>query len=183
MNGSSKPLMPRVGRNVYIAPSAFVAGDLVIGDDSTIMHHVMIRADIAPIRIGRRVNIQDGTNVHTKIGVPLDIGDEVAVGHRAVVHCRRVGDRSLIAIGAIVLDDCEVGADCVIAAGAVLTPGTIIPDGKLVVGMPGRVVRDTNDRDRAMIREIVENYQRLGREYAAGRFPNYFASERPTTSP
>lgn len=170
---SSAPLRPTLGRNVYIAPTSFVAGDLLIGDDCTIMHHVMIRADIAPIRIGRRVNVQDGSNLHTKFGVPLEIGDDVAIGHRAVVHCRRVGDRTLIAIGAIVLDDAEIGADCVIGAGAVVSPGTIIPDGKMVLGVPGRIVRDTREQDREMVRQVVENYLRLGREYAAGRFPNY----------
>ena len=170
---SASPIRPRIGRNVYIAPTSFVAGDLVIGDDCTIMHHVMIRADIAPIRIGKRVNVQDGSNLHTKFGVPLEIGDDVAIGHRAVVHCRRVGDRTLIAIGAIVLDDAEIGADCVIGAGAVVAPGTIIPDGRMVLGLRGRIVRDTNVQDRAMVRDVVENYLRLGREYAAGRFPNH----------
>lgn len=164
---------PRLGRNVYIAPTSFVAGDVTLADDCTVMQHVVIRADIAPIRIGQRVNVQDGSVIHTKIGVPLDIGDDVAIGHRAVVHCRRVGPRSLIAIGAIVLDDAEIGADCVIGAGAVVPPGTIIPDGKLVLGMPGRVVRNTGPSEHAMVREIVENYLRLGREYSAGRFPNH----------
>lgn len=144
----------------------------MIEDDSTIMHHVTIRGDIAPIRIGKRVNIQDGAVVHTPMGTPLDIADDVGVGHRAVVHCRRVGSRSLIGIGAIVLDDCEVGSNCIVAAGTLLPPGTLIPDGTVVMGVPGHIVRDVTENDLALIDHVVESYQRLGRLHAADAFPN-----------
>jgi len=163
---------PQLGRAVYIAETAYVAGDVTIGDQSTIMHHVMIRGDISPIHIGARVNIQDGTIVHTRYGVPLDIADGVGVGHRAVVHCRRVGSRSLIGIGAIVLDDCEIGERCLIAAGALLPPGTIIPDDSVVMGMPGKIVRRTTPADLEKIDHVVQSYLRLGRAHAAGSFPN-----------
>lgn len=161
-----------LGREVYIAPTSFVGGDVHIGDQSTIMHHVMIRGDIAPIRIGARVNIQDGSVVHIQRGVPLEIADEVGVGHRAVVHCRSVGSRSLIATGAIVLDGCEIGQCCIIAAGSVLTPGTKIPDGHVVMGVPGRIVRKTTDADLAVIDHVVRSYIELGRQHARGMFPN-----------
>lgn len=163
---------PTLGRDVFIAPHAYVGGDVSLGDNTTVMYNVVIRGDIAPIRIGARVNIQDGTVVHTKHSVPLDIADEVGIGHMAVVHCRRIGPRSLIGIGAIVLDDCEIGADCVIAAGTVLPPGTRVPDGSMVMGVPGRVVRPVNEADRAMIDHVVRSYQKLGPLHAAGRFPN-----------
>jgi carbonic anhydrase/acetyltransferase-like protein (isoleucine patch superfamily) len=163
---------PRLGHDVYIADTAYVAGDVVIGDQCTIMHHVMIRGDISPIRIGARVNIQDGTVVHTRYGIPLDIADGVGLGHRAVVHCRRVGSRSLIGIGAIVLDDCEIGERCLIAAGAVLPPGTIIPDDSVVMGMPGKVVRRTTPADLEKIDHVVQSYLMLGRAHASGLFPN-----------
>jgi len=163
---------PFLGRDVYIAPTSFVAGDVVIGDQSTIMHHVVVRGDIAPIRIGARVNIQDGSVVHTQTGVPLDIADDVGVGHRAVVHCRRVGSRTLIGIGSILLDGCEIGSRCLIAAGSVLSPGSIVPDGKVVMGIPGRIVRDTIDRDLSVIDHVIESYVKLGRAYALGLFPN-----------
>jgi len=143
----SNPIRPKLGKNVYIAPTSYVAGDLVLGDECTITHHVILRADIAPLRIGHRVNIQDGSIVHTKYGVLLEIADDVGVGHRAVVHCRRVGPRTLIGTGSIVLDDCEIGTRCIIAAGTVLPPGTVIPDGKVVMGVPGKVVRDTTEQD------------------------------------
>jgi carbonic anhydrase/acetyltransferase-like protein (isoleucine patch superfamily) len=166
------PRRPILGKRVYIAPSAYVGGEVLLGDDVTIMHHVMIRGDIAAIRVGPRVNIQDGSILHTRTGVPLDIAEDVGIGHRAVVHCRRVGRRTLIGIGAIVLDDCEIGSQCVIAAGSVVSPGTLIPDGSLVMGIPGRVVRQVAERDLAMIDHVVQSYLKLGRQHAEGMFPN-----------
>jgi len=166
---------PRLGRDVYIAPTAFVGGDVTLDDETTVMHHVTIRGDVSAIRIGQRVNIQDGTVIHTKTGVPLHIEDEVSIGHRAVVHCKHVGARALIGTGAIVLDDCEIGAHAIVAAGAVLPPGTIVPPGKLVLGVPGRVARDVSDSERDYVRFVVESYRKLNRIHAAGRVPNWNA--------
>ncbi len=167
-----KMLQPKLGRDVYIAPTSYVGGDVVIGDQSTIMHHVMIRGDIAPIRIGARVNLQDGVIVHTPYGTPLDIADEVGVGHRAVVHCRSIGARTLIAIGSILLDDCRIGSRCIIAAGVLLPPGTVVPDGSVVMGFPGRVVREVTDKDLEMIDHVIQSYLEIGRLHAAGWVPN-----------
>jgi carbonic anhydrase/acetyltransferase-like protein (isoleucine patch superfamily) len=164
-------IRPTLGRNVYIAPTSYVGGDVTVGDDTTIMHHVMIRGDVSAIRIGARCNIQDMTVVHTKTGVDLDIADEVSVGHRAVVHCRRVGRGSLIGIGAIVLDDAEIGEHCLIAAAALVPPGMKVPDGKVVIGIPGKVVRDITEEDRRYMRFVVERYLDLGKRHAAGQFP------------
>lgn len=136
------------------------------------MHHVVVRGDIAPIRIGARVNIQDGSVVHTPTGVPLDIADDVGIGHRAVVHCRSVGTRTLIGIGAIVLDDCVIGSRCIVAAGSVLAPRTVVPDGKLVMGVPGRIVREVTERDLEIIDHVVSSYVRLGRLHGSGRYLN-----------
>ena len=165
-------IRPVLGRNVYIAPTSYVGGDVTIGDDTAIMHHVMIRGDVSAIRIGARCNIQDMTVVHTKTGVDLDIADEVSVGHRAVVHCRRVGQGALIGIGAIVLDDAEIGEHCLIAAAALVPPGMKVPDGKVVIGVPGRIVRDVTEEDRRYIRFVIERYRDLGKRHAAGEFPN-----------
>lgn len=175
------PIFPRVGRDVYIAPTAFVGGDVTLGDRCTIMHHVMIRADIAPIRVGSRVNVQDGSILHTRFGVPLDIADDVGIGHRAVVHCRSVGSRTLIGIGAIVLDDCEVGSECLIAAGTVLPPRTTIPPGSVVMGVPGKVVRRTTHDDFKIIDHVINSYLEIGRKHAAGLFPNI--APRPNNIP
>lgn len=164
--------MPKLGQDVYIAPTSYVAGDVELGDSVTVMHHVVIRGDIAPIRIGARVNVQDGTVVHTPHGVPLDIADDVGIGHRAVVHCRRIASRTLIGIGAILLDDCDIGSRCIIAAGSVLAPRTVIPDGSVVMGVPARVVRNVTDRDLKVIDHVVTSYIRLGRLHAEHQFPN-----------
>lgn len=164
---------PQIAENVFIADSARICGEVTLEADCTVMHHVTIRGDVSAIHIGQRVNIQDGTVVHTKTGVPLDIESDVGIGHRAVVHCRRVRSHSLIGIGAILLDDVEVGSDCLIAAGALVPPGTIIPDGKLVVGVPGRVLRDVTAADLDYIDHVIRRYLDLNKRHAAGEFPTY----------
>ena len=161
-----------LGRDVYIAPTAYIGGEVTLGDSCTVMHHVVIRGDVSAIRIGSRCNVQDGTIIHTNRGVALDIADEVGIGHKAVVHCRSVGPRTLVGIGSIVLDDCEIGADCIIAAGALLPPNTKIPDGKVVMGIPGNIARDIKPDERLYIREVIESYIHLGRLHAAGTYPN-----------
>lgn len=173
MSEESNVVRPTIGKNVFIASTAYIGGEVTIGDECTIMHHVTIRGDVSAITIGRRVNVQDGTVIHTLTGVPLEIGDEVVIGHRAVVHCRKVGNRVLIGIGAIVLDDCKIGDGAIIAAGAVLSPGTIVPPGKLVAGVPGKVVRDVSDEQAKYVEYALENYARLNRDHAGGRYPNW----------
>jgi carbonic anhydrase/acetyltransferase-like protein (isoleucine patch superfamily) len=168
----SDAIRPIIGRDVFIAPTAYVGGDVALGDECTIMHHVVIRGDVSAIRIGVRVNVQDGTVIHTKTGVPLDIDDEVSIGHRAVVHCRRVGRRALIGIGSIVLDDAEIGEGAIVGAGAVVPPGMVVSAHTVAIGVPARVVREVSDRDREYVEFVIGNYVRLGREHRAGAFPN-----------
>lgn len=136
------------------------------------MHHVCIRGDIAPIRIGHHTNVQDGAILHTRYGVPLDIEEQVVIGHRAVVHCRRVGANSLIGMGAIVLDEAIVGKGAIVAAGAVVRPGSEVAPGTLVGGVPAKYLRDLNEDDHAEIARIVESYVEMGRRYASGEFPS-----------
>lgn len=171
-----------LGREVYIAPTSYVGGTVSLGDQCTVMHHVTIRGDVSAIRIGPRVNIQDGTVVHTQNGVDLEIGEDVGIGHRAVVHCKRIDSCSLIGTGAIILDGCEIGRNCLIAAGALLPPNTIIPDGKVVMGIPGKIVRDTTEDERRYIEYVVQNYIKLGRRHDAGEYPNQVAQMNVTSS-
>jgi gamma-carbonic anhydrase len=165
-----------VGRNVHIAPTSYVGGDVTLGDDCTVMYHVVIRGDVSPIRIGRRVNVQDGSIIHTRSGVPLTIGDDVSIGHRAVVHCKSVGNGTLIGTGSIVLDDCEIGCGCIIGAGAVVTPKTVIPDHKIVMGVPARVVREVSPAELKYLAHVVRSYMELGRLHAAGQYPGFHSS-------
>jgi len=157
-------------RKFYAAESAVIVGDVQIGEDSSVWHHCVLRGDVAPIRVGERTNIQDNAVLHCKLGVPLEVGSEVVIGHGAVVHCKWVGSRSLIGIHATVLDDSSIGEDCLIAAGTVVPPGTIVPDNCLVMGIPGKVVRELNETERAYIRRVVNGYAELARRHAAGEF-------------
>ncbi len=165
-----------IGRDVYLAPTSYVGGRVAIGDGSTVMHHVAIRGDVGAITIGRRVNVQDGSVIHTETGRDLIIEDEVSIGHRAVVHCEFVGARALIGIGAIVLDGCRIGAGCIVAAGALVAPRTEVGDGMMLMGVPARVIRETTETERRYLESIVGNYRDLGRRHAIGDFPNVAGS-------
>ena len=173
MNEKPEIIRPTIGKDVYIAPTAYVGGEVTIGDGCTIMHHVTIRGDVSAITIGRRVNVQDGSVIHTLTGVPLEIGDEVVIGHRAVVHCRKVGSRVLIGIGSILLDNCEIGDGSIIAAGAVVPPGTRVPPGKLVLGIPAKIARDVSSQEREYVDFALGNYWKLNRRHGAGQYPNW----------
>ncbi len=172
MSAKQHIMRPQLGRNVFIASTAYVGGAVLVGDDVTIMHHVTIRGDVSCISIGNRVNVQDGTIMHTRRDVPLVVEQDVSIGHRAVVHGKRIGRGSLIGTGAIVLDDAEIGAGCIVAAAALVPPGTVVPPGQVVLGIPGKVAREVTDEDRAYLDRVRHSYIELGREHAAGRYPS-----------
>jgi carbonic anhydrase/acetyltransferase-like protein (isoleucine patch superfamily) len=174
---SENPANVDLGNDVYLAPSAYVGGAVTLGNHCTVMHHAVIRGDVASIRLGDRSNVQDGAILHTRYGVPLDIAEDVVIAHRAVVHCRSVGPRTMIGIGAIVLDNARVGENCIVAAGAVVIPGTQIPNGTLVVGVPAKPLRETTAADREEIARIVKVYVELGKRHGKGDFPNAVAKK------
>ncbi|MBX3395373.1 MAG: gamma carbonic anhydrase family protein [Phycisphaerae bacterium] len=167
-----------LGNNVYIAPTAYVGGAVTLGDHCTIMHHVCIRGDVSHIRIGSRVNVQDGTVIHTHGGVDLDIEDDVSIGHRAVIHCTRVMSGSLIGIGSIVLDGSIIGRNCLVAAGALVPPNTVVPEGKVLMGVPAKIVRDVTEQEREYMRYVTRNYMELGLRHARGDYPCAPCSDR-----
>jgi carbonic anhydrase/acetyltransferase-like protein (isoleucine patch superfamily) len=145
-----------------------VVGDVEIGPGSSLWFGTVVRGDVHWIRIGARTNVQDQCIVHVTTGTfPATLGDEVTVGHRAVVHGCTVHDGALVGIGAVVLDGAEVGAEALVAAGALVAPGAKIPPRALVRGVPARVVRtlgaDEVDRQRARAREYVETARRYAR--------------------
>lgn len=156
---------------IFVAWNAVIVGDVQIGANTNIWPFVCIRGDVAPVRIGRRCSIQDQVTLHCQNRVPLLLGDDVIVGHQACVHCKSVGARTLIGIGARVLDQCEIGADCLIAAGAVLRPGTVVPDGSMVAGVPGKILREVTEADRLYHRDVVSRYVDLAQAHCDGRFP------------
>lgn len=159
-HGPVQPEMLARG-TALVASTAVVYGDVTLGDDVSIWYGAVVRGDCAPISIGAVTNVQDLVMVHADTGIPLDIGCEVTIGHGAVVHGRRVGDGCLIGIGAKLLGRCEIGEGSVIAAGAVVKEGAIIPPRSLVVGLPGKVVRQVSDEELAEFAAHARTYVSL----------------------
>ena len=151
--------MPRVHTSVFIDDSAQVIGDVEIGEESSVWMCVVMRGDVNRIRIGARTNIQDGTIVHVmKDTHPTIIGNDVTVGHAAVVHGCTIEDRCLIGMGAILLNGVVVGSGSIVAAGTLLPEGTVIPPRSLVMGAPGKVRRTLGDEDLAEIQMYADRY-------------------------
>ena len=145
-------------------------GDVRLGAESSVWYQSVLRADMEPITVGPRSNIQDLSMVHVDEGVPCTIGAEVGVGHRVILHGCTIEDECLIGIGSVLLNHVHVGTGSVIGAGAVVTEGMRIPPGSLVLGVPAKVVRPVDEALRARIRATVEHYVRLARLHREGRF-------------
>jgi len=156
---------PRIHPSCYIAPSATVVGDVTIEEDSNVWPHAVIRGDLNSIRIGKRASIQDCCVIHVDRDHPVVLGDQVLMGHGAVAHGCHVGNNVLIGIRAVVLDGVKIGDWVLVAAGSLLTEGTTIPSKSLVMGIPGKVVKELEERHLAMIQEGNKEYVRLGRIY------------------
>jgi carbonic anhydrase/acetyltransferase-like protein (isoleucine patch superfamily) len=151
----------------YIAPGARVIGSVRLGSATSVWFNCVLRGDSEWIEVGDGVNIQDGSVIHADEGEPVILGRNTSVGHRALIHSCRIGEASLIANGAMVLDRARVGKNCVIAAGALVPPDKVIPDGSVVMGVPGKVVRTVNDEDLKMIERIAEHYRARIAQYRA----------------
>lgn len=161
---------PSVDPEAWLAPGCAVIGDVVIGPGSSVWYGAILRGDVHRIRIGARTNLQDHAVVHVSAGThPAEIGDEVTVGHRAVVHGCRVGHGALVGIGACVLDGAEIGEEALVGAGSVVTPGSVVEPGTLVLGTPARPVRTLSERERRVQRERTLRYVETARAHAAGR--------------
>ena len=158
--------LPVIDPTAYIDPSAQVIGDVEIGEESSVWMNVVMRGDVNHIRIGRRSNVQDGTIVHVMHDThPTAIGDEVTIGHGAIVHGCTIEDRVLIGMGAILLNGARVGADSIVAAGSLVPEGRVIPPRSLAMGSPAKVRRTLSDADVASIREYSANYVRYRLDY------------------
>lgn len=161
-----KNILPTLGRDVFVAPTASVIGDVVIGDESNIWFGVTIRGDVHEIRIGKRTNIQDGSVIHVTRHVSgTYIGDGVTVGHMALLHACTVGNNAFIGMGAIVLDEAVVEDGAMLAAGAMLTPGKRVPSGELWAGRPAKFMRKLTPEDLAFFPISADNYVRLAKDY------------------
>ena len=149
---------PVLGEHVFIAEGAKVIGDVEIGDDSSVFYNTVIRADLAEIRIGKRTNIQDTATIHLSTGVGVHVGDDVTVGHNAILHACDVDDHVLIGMGAILMDGVHIKSDSVVAAGAVVTQNKEFPERSLIVGAPAHVVRELTEDEIRKFHENAEHY-------------------------
>ena len=159
-----KPRLERVG-NAFLADDCTVVGDVDLGDEVSVWYGTVIRGDVAPISIGARTNVQDLTVVHPQHDEPVDIGSEVTIGHAAVVHGLRIHDRCLIGIKSVLLPGSIVGEGCIIAAGALVPGGRIIPPRSVVMGSPGRIVREVTDEEYESLVEQANRYVTYARRH------------------
>jgi carbonic anhydrase/acetyltransferase-like protein (isoleucine patch superfamily) len=162
-------IIPKIAQDCYLAHSAVIIGDVVIGAESSIWHHVLIRGDVNTIRIGARTNIQDGSVVHVSRtqGGQTVIGDDITIGHMALIHACELQDKSFVGMKAMVMDGAVIESKGMLAAGAVLTPGKIIRTGELWMGTPARFVRNLTDEDYQRMADNAEEYRALSRRYIA----------------
>jgi len=158
-------------QSYYVAPGAVVLGDVVLSSGVNIWFSTVVRGDLARITLGPRVNIQDGCVVHTDYDLAMDVEEGVVVGHAAVLHGRRIGRDTLIGIGARLLSGCEIGEECLIAAGALVTEGRRIPPRSVVMGMPGKVVREITAEELERTHSICAHYLEMAQRYARGAYP------------
>ena len=161
---------PQAAASAYIDESARIVGDVVIGEECSVWLNAVVRGDVNYVRIGARTNLQDGVLVHVNRDPshPTVVGEDVTVGHGAILHGCTVGDRCLVGMGAILLNGCRIGSDSIVAAGTLVTEGTEVPPGSLVMGSPGRVRRPVTDAERAFIARSAANYV----EYRRGYLPD-----------
>lgn len=162
---------PKIHPTAFIAETAMVIGEVDVGPGSNIWFYSVIRGDLNFIRIGSRVNIQDGCILHIdKEFYSLTIEDEAVLGHRAVAHGCEIGRGSLIGIGAVVLNGAKIGEESIVGAGSIVTPNTIIPPRTLAIGAPAKPVRSLKEKDLKMIRETLQDYEELIKFYpSSGR--------------
>jgi carbonic anhydrase/acetyltransferase-like protein (isoleucine patch superfamily) len=158
---------PRIAPSAYLAPGAVVIGDVEIGEGSSVWFNAVIRGDVAPIRVGIGSNIQDGAVLHVDRGTPCVVGDDVTIGHSAVVHGTTVGDGTTIGMGAVVLSRSIIGEEAIVAAGALVPEDAVVAAGSLVMGVPARERRQLDPDERAASRENARRYVRNAAKYRA----------------
>jgi gamma-carbonic anhydrase len=164
-----KGVTPTLGRGVFVAPNASIIGDVVVGEQSSIWFGTVVRGDAFPIRIGDRTNVQDNTVIHITGGkAKTTIGDDVTIGHLAIIHGCTIGNRCLIGMGSVVLDGAVIEDDCFVAAGSLVPPGMRVPSRSLVMGRPAKVVRVLAEADHEAIRDAGALYVQYARDCLDG---------------
>ncbi len=161
-------IQPRVADSAWVADSAQVMGNVVLGEDSSIWFGTVIRGDTETITVGRGSNIQDASVLHADIGKPLTIGENVTVGHQVMLHGCTIGDESLIGIGAIVLNGAKIGRHCLVGAGALVTEGKEFPDGSMIIGSPAKAVRQLTPEQIEGLKLSAQHYMDNALRFRAG---------------
>jgi carbonic anhydrase/acetyltransferase-like protein (isoleucine patch superfamily) len=161
--------MERIG-DAFVAESASVTGDVTLGPGANVWFGAVLRGDDAPISVGEKTNVQDLSMVHADPGIPNVIGAFNVIGHQAVLHGAKVGDRCLIGMNCVLLTGSVIGDECIIGAGAVVTEGMVVPPRSVVLGVPGKIVRQVTDEEVRVFVESSEQYARRAAEYAEGKF-------------
>lgn len=157
---------PQMAASAWVADSAQVIGDVVLGEDVSIWFGSVLRGDTASLQIGAGSNIQDASVLHADPGKPLVVGERVTVGHQVMLHGCTIGDESLIGIGAVILNGAKIGKNCIIGANSLIGEGKEIPDGSLVVGSPGKVVRELTEAQKKMLEASAAHYVHNAQRYA-----------------
>jgi carbonic anhydrase/acetyltransferase-like protein (isoleucine patch superfamily) len=165
--GDVAPILPPEGE-YWIAPNAVVLGSVILKKNASIWFGAVLRGDNDPIIIGENSNVQDGSVLHTDTGSPLTIGANVTVGHKVMLHGCTIGDNSLIGIGSVVLNGAVIGRNCLIGAGALVTEGKVIPDNSMVLGSPGKVVREVSEAQARVMAHGALHYVENWKRYRAG---------------
>ena len=159
---------PQVAEDSWIAPDANVIGKIVIQEGASVWFGATLRGDNEEIVIGKGSNVQENTIMHTDMGYPLTVGEGCTIGHKALLHGCTIGDNTLIGMGAVILNGAKIGKNCLIGANALITENKVIPDGSLVMGSPGKVVRELDEQGIQGLRASALNYQQNMRRFRAG---------------
>jgi carbonic anhydrase/acetyltransferase-like protein (isoleucine patch superfamily) len=157
--------VPSLGRGTFVAPDATLIGDVTLGEDASVFFQCVLRGDINAIRVGARSNIQDHTTVHLASAIPTIVGEDVSVGHRCILHACTVGDRVLVGMGSILMDNVMIGEDSIVGAGSLVPKGKTFPPGSLIVGSPARLVRPLTVEEKASIPALARKYVGVKDEY------------------
>lgn len=153
------------GKEVFIAETANIIGDVTLGDNTSVWYNAVLRADLEPIKIGNNTSIQDNCTLHVVYNGPVIVGDNVTIGHNAIVHGATIEDNCMIGMGAIVLDHAVIGRGSIIGAGSVVSPGKIIPPHSQVLGIPGKVVKELPEDKEQWLIDWAKDYVDLSRNY------------------
>lgn len=158
-------IAPRIHASAFVAEGAHIIGNVELGENASVWFNSVLRGDINSIHIGDRTNIQDGSILHVTSELAVHVGNDVTVGHRAIVHGCRVEDGSLIGMGSVILDRARIGKQALVAAGAVVLEGFVVPDGMLAAGVPAKILRPLTGKEKLSLLESAEHYVKYAQSF------------------